>query len=1064
MKSKHLPLASAGWILAVCTLAYASASAPWVCPQPQESATGQADSRSGQAAAAQEEREDSSGTSTAAYTKAQALIAESQAALERSDYDAARLHAAEAVDALLSIPETDRGGTWAAWLNYAAHASWNTRDAVTARQAWQGALDAFQRTLPEDHADILAAEFHLALTLQQLGDLQGARALQESVLQGFERTLPADHSNVLAARVNLGLTLQQLGDLHGARVLQEATLRASERTLPRDHPTLVGGQLNLAVTLYNLGDVRGAQALFGAALEARERTLPEGHPDLLRARAGLATVMHKLGDLKAARALEEATLVALERILPEDSLQLVLARQSLAGTLRAMGDLEGAHTLYLSVLASRERTLTEDHPELSRARANLAVSRKELGDLAGARVLDDAVLDSLVNALPADHPDLLEARWNAALTLAGLAADAGSRGEGLDAAEEWRGAVAVVSEAAAGARDAARNVLWTAALREAEERVASGTQRALGQTLSFAAGLGHFAPTAGLYLKAFEISEASRAVGLAGAALSRSGMDPEVRQRLRAEILAAGEELAGLARQGATREEYHRVRGRREVAERELLALARSHAREGIGALDVEAGRLVSDLGPKRALVGFRRYQHTWLEDVNASAPLKGESRWNSRTSDHLGAFVLTSVEDKPQLAFVDLGVISAIDDAVQAWRSAVGLVYAGPDPPGGGGAPEGRGLGLAPRPSASGRAEAVRLRELVWDPLVGALGDAEEVVVALDDVLHLVPLDALPIDEGEQLVGDRWKVQTRVALWELLDAPRPPSSQLGLVSLGGASFDAQPLTLGAEKSIAVDSEPSAETKAPELAIALLRGGAWEQGFAPLTYTRTEAQGLAAVFAEAFHSEAPALVLDGPHASREALVEAAPKARYLHVATHGWFAPESIRSWADATAEGENTIQRLSGRDTVRGMSPMLLCGLALAGANLSPNAVGRVPGLVTAEELSGLDLTGCELAVLSACDTNVGERRAGQGVASLQKALHMAGARSVITSLWKVPDEATSELMLDFYRRLWVEKKPKHQALWEAKLRLRNAVDERGEPLYTTRDWAAWVLTGDPN
>jgi CHAT domain-containing protein len=126
--------------------------------------------------------------------------------------------------------------------------------------------------------------------------------------------------------------------------------------------------------------------------------------------------------------------------------------------------------------------------------------------------------------------------------------------------------------------------------------------------------------------------------------------------------------------------------------------------------------------------------------------------------------------------------------------------------------------------------------------------------------------------------------------------------------------------------------------------------------------------------------------------------------------------------------------------------------------------AAGRVPGLITAEELSTLDLTRCELAVLSACDTAVGVRRAGQGVASLQKALHMAGARSVITSLWKVPDEATRELMLDFYRRIWVEKKPRAQALWEAKRRMREARDERGQPLHKTRDWAAWVLTGEPD
>ena len=128
-------------------------------------------------------------------------------------------------------------------------------------------------------------------------------------------------------------------------------------------------------------------------------------------------------------------------------------------------------------------------------------------------------------------------------------------------------------------------------------------------------------------------------------------------------------------------------------------------------------------------------------------------------------------------------------------------------------------------------------------------------------------------------------------------------------------------------------------------------------------------------------------------------------------------------------------------------------------------DTLGRASGLLTADEISSWDLSKCDLAVLSACDTARGDmRRAGQGVASLQKALQMAGARSVITSLWKVPDEATKDLMLDFYRRLWVEKKPKWQALWEAKKMLRDARDAARNPAYTTRDWAAWVLTGEPD
>ena len=72
---------------------------------------------------------------------------------------------------------------------------------------------------------------------------------------------------------------------------------------------------------------------------------------------------------------------------------------------------------------------------------------------------------------------------------------------------------------------------------------------------------------------------------------------------------------------------------------------------------------------------------------------------------------------------------------------------------------------------------------------------------------------------------------------------------------------------------------------------------------------------------------------------------------------------------------------RQSAEDRIRGSSPMVLCGLALAGANLPADELGRFPGLVTAEEIAGWDLVDCELAVLSACDTNVGIRRAGQGV-----------------------------------------------------------------------------------
>lgn len=90
--------------------------------------------------------------------------------------------------------------------------------------------------------------------------------------------------------------------------------------------------------------------------------------------------------------------------------------------------------------------------------------------------------------------------------------------------------------------------------------------------------------------------------------------------------------------------------------------------------------------------------------------------------------------------------------------------------------------------------------------------------------------------------------------------------------------------------------------------------------------------------------------------------------------------------------------------------------------------------------------------------------RRAGQGVASLQVALRMAGARSVITNSCTAPDETTREPLADSRRRTWIEKKPRRKALRAARMSLRARTDDGGRPKSVLRDWAAWILTGEPD
>jgi superkiller protein 3 len=140
--------------------------------------------------------------------------------------------------------------------------------------------------------------------------------------------------------------------------------------------------------------------------------------------------------------------------------------------------------------------------------------------------------------------------------------------------------------------------------------------------------------------------------------------------------------------------------------------------------------------------------------------------------------------------------------------------------------------------------------------------------------------------------------------------------------------------------------------------------------------------------------------------------------------------------------------------------NPLLRSGLALAGANawlqgLRPPSDAE-DGLLTAEDVTGLDLPATELVVLSACETGLGQVKVGEGILGLRRAFVLAGARTLVMSLWKVPDDATRELMEDFYQRLKAGE-GRAEALRHAQLTLKAKYPD---PLC----WGAFICQGDPS
>lgn len=142
---------------------------------------------------------------------------------------------------------------------------------------------------------------------------------------------------------------------------------------------------------------------------------------------------------------------------------------------------------------------------------------------------------------------------------------------------------------------------------------------------------------------------------------------------------------------------------------------------------------------------------------------------------------------------------------------------------------------------------------------------------------------------------------------------------------------------------------------------------------------------------------------------------------------------------------------------------PLLRSGIVLAGANKLDDSSGKQEdGWVTAEEITiSLDLAGTHLVVLSACETGLGDVRNGEGVSGLRRAFLQAGARTLVTSLYKVPETATKELMQVFYERLATDTTTLdafHEAQKEI-IRRRREENNAAHPFF----WASFILVGNP-
>ena len=913
------------------------------------------------------------------------------------------------------------------------------------------ALEIRNRVSP-DHPDALLALQTRGDVLLLMGDAAGAQRNWASALTLVTRALRPNHPANAEILGRLAISASSLGNLGEARQLAERGLAIAARSAAPCDPARPMVEVTLANTLEYDGEYAEARKLYRGALD-RVRTCGDVGATSARADAEATLVFNEaqvarhVGDLAEADDLYQRAVDIWSKGLGPDHSFVARGLDALADVAAARGQLKRAHDTYERALQIRRRSLGADHPYVAWTLTNLARTEADMGSMPLAlRRLDEAVaIFKKSGAL--DEPDqfarvlelrgILEARSGRYRPARNSLADALAErarifGGGHPLVAQTRVTLAAVDfalgnrdQALAAALDAERfgreHLLFTVRYLPERQAMTYAARRPQGLDLA----LTITATTSVENLTAvFDALIRSRGVVLDEfAARPRAGSysDPSVTALVDA-VTASRQRFANLVvrslQEPVPRAMLDDARRQKEDAER-ALAERSVETRAELTRLSAGAADVRRALPGGSVLVSFVRYQRA---RITTSAPASRDAQ----SGPAYAAFVMRPGER--DAAFVDLGSADRIDTAITTWRREAAV-------------PPLLTAGAAADIERRYRAASVPVRRLIWDALASHVGAASRIFVVPDGLINLVNLAALP--DGDGYLLERQPILHYLTTErDLLIPDREADAPSTLLAVGGPAFDER-VPMATSRSVMRASDCTS--------LAQVR-------FEGLPGSLNEVSDISALWPRKKSSDVT--LLSGAAATESAVKRAVNGHRVVHLATHGFFLGSDCTPAAGLRAVGG--IARSSAVAAVTQENPLLLTGLALAGANNRGRvALDQDEGLLTADEIAGLDLQGTEWAVLSACDTGLGEIRAGEGVFGLRRAFQIAGARTVIMSLWSVEDQSAREWMRVLYEGRLRRNLDTAAAVREAGLsvlRARRAKGQSTHPFY----WAAFVAAGD--
>lgn len=298
------------------------------------------------------------------------------------------------------------------------------------------------------------------------------------------------------------------------------------------------------------------------------------------------------------------------------------------------------------------------------------------------------------------------------------------------------------------------------------------------------------------------------------------------------------------------------------------------------------------------------------------------------------------------------------------------------------------------------------------WEPIIKDIGQVSTIYLSADGVYNQINLEAIPTPDGKYIIDNSniVLVSNTKDIFINKRKSRPSSPDNRALMFGDPQFY---LTASADKILPL---PGTEKEVTELNELLNRNG-WKTE----TYLQNKAT--------------------------EDQIKEMQSPKIFHIATHGVYTPSKEFTLAE----------EIAGNEAIAGQNPLLRTGLLLRGAGdlleKTEYNYNLESGILTAYEAMSLNLDQTDLVVLSACETGLGDVEQGEGVYGLQRAFLVAGAKTLIMSMFKVDDEATQKLMVKFYRN-WLSTGNLRQSFINAKKELRI---EYPQPIY----WGAFIMIG---